>query len=568
MSAKGSFILISVAAVICGLIVIAVSMYDKIKPSTTNMDLYNYYKMSYDSTDSAVLILQDEISSEAVFIDNNLMYIEKSVLPSINSRFCWDDKANKLIVITPSEYITVDYQSLDYDSNGTRQTMESIIMKQVDGKTYVSLPFITKFCNIEYKYFEKPNRLVLIYKWNKDITMATVKSQTELRYMATSSSDILSTPKVGDKVTVTEQDCGDDKKYTKVATEDGLIGYMLSSSLNAPFTEKLTNNYKGDDYDAARLPYVSMGWFSVAGKKGNSEIDKMIKGRTGMNVVSPTWFAVSDENGSIRSFGTEECVTTCHNANLKVWPTVNDFDYEKVSLYNVIKDDSKRKTLIDNIIKETLALKCDGVNIDFEHITKDSSASYIRFLREITVECHKNNLTLSVDSYVPVSYRSQYKLDEMSEFVDYVVIMAYDEYGEGSKKAGPTSSIKWVKTAVDKTLESVPNKKVVIGIPFFMRYWKENSKGTVTSTSALSMSDGIATLKKAGVKASWDESTGQYFASYKSGNYTCKLWLESASSVNSKLEYIMGKNVAGAAYWRLGYEDVTEVWDVIDDYLK
>ena len=568
MSFKRNFILISIFALLSISTICALKLYEKIKPSTEKMDLYNYYKMGSTSTDTAALIIQDEIASENVIIDNNVMYLEKGILYDyISTCFYWNSDTNQLIVTTPNEYITVDYQSLDYFSNSEKQSMDSIIMKQVDGKTYVSIPFVEMFANIEYAFYDNPNRLVLKCKWGEEFTMATVSSSSELRYDASAQTDILSTPKAGAKLIILEESCGSDKDYTKVATEDGLIGYIKSNALNASYTEILTNNYEGYNYQLDRLDYVSMGWYNVAGKSGNSYVSDFIKGRTGMNVISPTWFAVSDTEGGIRSFASEDFVTTCHNAGLEVWPTVNDFDYEKVSLLEVIKDNNKRKILIDNLVNETVKFKCNGINVDFEHITEESSPYYIQFLREITVACHQKDLILSVDSYVPVSYRAQYKLDEQAEFVDYVVIMAYDEYGEGSPKAGPTSSIKWVKTAVDKTLTQVPKHKIVIGIPFFMRYWKLNSSGVV-STSAMSMSDGIATLKNAGVVAGWDESTGQYFAEYSSGGYTHKIWLESASSVKSKLEYIMSKDVAGAAYWRLGYEDVDEVWEVISQFLK
>ena len=43
-------------------------------------------------------------------------------------------------------------------------------------------------------------------------------------------------------------------------------------------------------------------------------------------------------------------------------------------------------------------------------------------------------------------------------------------------KAGPVSSYNYVKEGITETLKEVPAEKVISGIPFFTRLWKETPK--------------------------------------------------------------------------------------------
>ncbi len=92
----------------------------------------------------------------------------------------------------------------------------------------------------------------------------------------------------------------------------------------------------------------------------------------------------------------------------------------------------------------------DGINIDFEHVTKDTAPAYLEFLRELTLKCHANDLIVSVDNYSPASYNAYYDLEEKGRIVDYVVLMAYDEHYNGSEESGSVSSLPFVKEGVKK----------------------------------------------------------------------------------------------------------------------
>lgn len=176
----------------------------------------------------------------------------------------------------------------------------------------------------------------------------------------------------------------------------------------------------------------------------------------------------------------------------------------------------------------------DGLNIDFENIKEESGEDFIQFVREMAVKCSNNGIVLSINDYVPVSYREYYNYEEQGEVADYVVIMAYDEHYSGSEEAGSVSSIGFVNDAVSKITGMVSEERVIMALPFYTRLWKLSNEGL--TSAAYSMSGAQSILDDRGVKPSWDTATGQYYAEYQEGGATFQIWLEEEKSIEEKLK--------------------------------
>jgi spore germination protein YaaH len=187
-------------------------------------------------------------------------------------------------------------------------------------------------------------------------------------------------------------------------------------------------------------------------------------------------------------------------------------------------------------------------------------------LRELSVKCRNNGIVLSVDSYVPAPYTEHYDREEQGKIVDYVVVMAYDEYYAGSDVAGPVASIGFVEDAVTNILPLVPKEKVIIAIPFYTRLWKETKDGEVSSES-FAMTPASNLLTENGAEPKWDETYGCFYAEYEKDGATYKMWQEEDKSIEEKMKVIYNADVAGIAAWKLGLEKES-IWDVILKYLN
>ena len=59
-----------------------------------------------------------------------------------------------------------------------------------------------------------------------------------------------------------------------------------------------------------------------------------------------------------------------------------------------------------------------------------------------------------------------------------------------------------------------------------------------------------------GVNLEWLEDCGQYYAEYQYNGKTYKIWVEDQKSIGEKLNVMKENHLAGASFWKLGYEKI------------
>jgi spore germination protein YaaH len=373
----------------------------------------------------------------------------------------------------------------------------------------------------------------------------------------------------------------------KVGTEDGYIGYVKTNTLKKSQIEVTSREFEEPVYTNLSMDRtVNLAWHNVESEYANDYILETIADTKGLTVISPTWFTLSDVNGNITSIASAEYVSSAHQNNLSVWAVIRDFHggintYDET--YQVLSYTSRRENLINQLMAEVLRTGIDGINVDFELVSKDAGEHFTQFLRELSVKCRQNGIVLSVDNYVPMSYNEHYDLEEQGEVVDYVIIMGYDEHVDGSYEAGSVASYGYVKDGIEQSLEKVPASKLINAVPFYTRLWTETYKtqaeldaqaGTEAanyeknvSSIAMGMDAVQELLESSGVTTQWDDEAKQYYAQWSVGDETYKIWVEDATSIEEKLKLMKQYNLAGVAAWRIGWETYS-IWDLILQYVN
>lgn len=535
-------------------------------PSKNVMDLNQYYKAEEDEV---VLILQNRLHESRGLLIGQQTYIDfDTIVKEFNHRFYWDGKENLLVYTTPTEVIKVDAGSTDYYINKSKNTLNYPIVKVEGDKVYVALEFVKLYSDIQYEQYDNPQRIIIDYQWGEYL-YANVKKDTQLRYEPSIKSDILVQLKEGQKVEIYQTEDSVVEGFSKVITEDGVIGYVKTKYIKNSYYEVIESNYKAPDYTSIHKDYkINLVWHQVTNQTANNNLLYMLEGTKGVNTISPTWFSVISEDGELSSLASERYVERAHSLELEVWGLVDDFNRD-VDMYKVLSTTSSREKLINNLIAYAIQYNLDGLNIDFENISLDTGVHYIEFIRELSVKCRNNGIVLSVDNYVPMEYSAYYNRREQGAVVDYVITMAYDETHGGSKTSGSVASYGFVKSGVENTLKEVPKEKVIIGIPFYTRLWKEDTQeGEVkVSSEAYGMGEAKNVLERNGVEITWDEETKQNYGEFNENGATFKMWLEDEVSLEEKLKVIHENNVAGVAAWKLGLE-ADYVWNLIMKYMN
>ncbi|WMJ85672.1 glycosyl hydrolase family 18 protein [Anaerocolumna sp. MB42-C2] len=563
---KQTIIGTSIALVII-IVIIGAAMIKKITPSDKVMDLSEYYKLDQNEV---MVIMQNQIYEKKAYLQDKTIYLDFDTINGIlNKRFYWDSNENILSYTTPTEIIKTEADSSSYYINEKKKKSDYPIAVLKDNAVYVAIDFVKQYSDMSYEYYKDPNRIVIKYQYG-DYLATKVKKATQLRYEPSIKSDILVQLEPDQSLTYVDPNEVLKSGFSKVMTADGIIGYVKNNRVEKSYYDTLKSDYKAPEYTHIKKEGdINLVWHQVTNRDANNNLSNLIAKTQGVTTVSPTWFKISDNEGSITSLADENYVKQAHTLGLEVWGLVDDFSTE-ISMTDILSHTSSREKLIQNLINAAKQYKLDGLNIDFEKISSESGNDYIELIRELSVMCRNNGIVLSIDNYVPTSYTAYYDREEQGLVADYVIIMAYDEHHGGSEESGSVASIGFVDNAINNILKMVPGERVIIGIPFYTRMWKEtpDQSGNITVTSqAYGMSKAKALLEDSGASAKWDDQTGQYYGEYEKDGATYKIWLEEEDSIETKLKLINKANVAGIACWKLGLEK-ENIWDVINKYLN
>ncbi len=564
MNRKGRYTIIGlVFAVIVIIITISLAIIKKYKPSKEVMDLNDYYLVNEDE---ALIVFQDGIYEKKAIFEDGAIYLDyDTAVNLLNKRFYWDTKENLLILTTPTKYIRTDIGSKSFSINKNNDELKHPVTKTKDGTLYIAIDFIDKYSDMEYQFFENPNRVTIKKDWGQYL-FSTVEKDTQLRVKDSIKSEILLELTAGTELIYIENDTVYKNGFCKVINDEGVIGYVRSKDVSESQYKEVKSSFVEEEYIQTKKDEpIKLVWHQVTNQKANNNLLNDLEGTKGVTTISPTWYSVTSNEGTISSLADETYVSRAHSLGIEVWALIDDFNTE-VNMEEVLSRTSRREKLINELISSAIKYDLDGINIDFEHIPQDAGIHYVQFLRELSIRCRSNGLVLSTDNYVPSEYRSYYDIEEQGVLVDYVVIMAYDEHYRGSSESGPVASIKFVEDAIEKTIAMVPKEKILIGIPFYNRMWKEDDSGIVEVID-LAMTNAEDMFRVNGVEAEWDKQTGLSYGEYEKDGFIYKMWLEDESSIDLKLQTIKESGVAGIGAWKLDLEK-EEIWNVINKYLN
>jgi len=516
-------------------------------PSSKKMDMNEYYGEMAEG--EIALVLGTEKLEERGLVDGDRVYLPLDVVNTyLNQRYYWDSDNQQILYATPSELTSVSASS---------EAGDKVWVK--DGKVYLNLTYVQEYTDLDAYITKDPYRIAIQYKF-KNIKTVTVKKNTSIRYRGGIKSAILTSAKKGEQLRLIEEM----ENWDQVATDDGYIGYIDKKMVGEAEKTKIERNFKKENYSYLTMDSkVNMVWHQVTSTDANAYFADATANMTGVNVISPTWFYLTDTSGNIANIASADYVSQAHEKGLQVWGLIDNFTQE-VSTTEILSSTAARQNIISQLVQAAQDVGMDGINVDFESLSEDVGIHFLEFLRELSIECHKNNLVLSVDNPVPEDFTSHYDRAEQGRVVDYVIIMGYDEHYVGSE-AGSVASLPWVEQGIQDTLEEVPAERVINAIPFYTRLWRTTG-GNVTS-EAIGMDQAQQTIAESNVETYWDKTTSQNYGKYDIDNSTYQIWLEDAQSVAEKVKLVSKYDLAGVSAWKLGFEN-SGIWQVISDNLN
>lgn len=531
---------------------------NRYKPGTEYMAGNEYFNLTDEN--SVALIQNGELLEEQAVLIGGEPYAAYTYVESqLNSCFYWDEETKGILLTTSGGVQTL----LPGDAAVAKTPGgQPAVQQESDGTVYISMDVVKEYTDLDYAYYSNPNRVVIRNEWD-GVEQATVQSDTaQVRQKGGIKSLILADVQKGDTLLYLENL----DNWCKVMTADGYTGYIQTEDISEPEAIE-ARTAKKDSYERITRDHkINLVWHQSTSTESNDAMAEMTAEMTGVNVISPTWFSVTDETGTISSLASADYVKLAHDAGREVWGLIDNFN-EAFDETTDLAYASVRSRIIEQLLAEAASCGMDGINVDFENLKEAGIPHYLQFLRELTSAAHTQNLVVSVDTPVPQAYTMYYQRGEQARFVDYMIVMAYDEHFAGSEEAGSVSSLPFVQQAVEEMTRVMPADQVICGIPFYTRVWTEKFGQSAITSEVLGMDGAKNYAKENQMTETWDASLGQNVATVETSDARYTIWMEDEQSMEEKLKVIQSADLAGVAEWKLGFERA-DVWSLISEYIE
>lgn len=498
-----------------------------------------------------------------VLIQDGKIYLSKQDLESFFDKYIYEDEETDKIITTYDKKIAeLSFEKNEININGADKRTSAHAMKQGD-TIYLPIEELKDVYDIEINHIKDTN-VLLIDSITKEQVKAVITKDIPVKATKKFIARTVDRVKKGECVIVVEKN---EDGYSKIRTERGKIGYVKTNKIaNEVIARQNIEEEKQID-GKVNLVWDYYSQSATAPDRKGTTID-------GINVVSPAFFAINEEGKVIENIGTQgqAYLDWAKENEYKVWPMLqNAGDGMMRITSNIMNHYENRKKLIEEIINKCMEYKLDGINLDFENMKKEDKDLYSRFIIELMPRMKELGLTLSVDVTAPDggdTWSMCFDRHVIGDVADYIVFMAYDEYGASSNKAGTTAGLNWVELSLKKFLETeeIESNKIILAVPLYTRLWTENANGEIVKQSVIAMKDIDKTIP-ADTRKEWKEDLAQNYVEYKEGNNTKKIWIEDNKSLQAKLELISKYQLGGVASWEKGME-TEEVWKIFKEALQ
>ena len=489
--------------------------------------------------------------------ENGIIYVSMDDIENYFDKYIHiEEDINEIVTTYDKQIASIGFETNKLTLNGSTKKVQAHAIEK-DEVIYLPISEMQEVYNVEMAVSDKN---ITLDSLDRKQVKAYTKSNLSVKWKADIFSKTVDKVKKGD-VLIAIEDV--DKGWTRVRTQSGEVGYVKTSKLTNYTTVR-------DDFVEEKQIEGKVNMFWDYYSKYVKCPDRTGQVIEGVNVVSPSFFYI-DEDGEFQDKvgdAGKQYIEWAHSNNYKVWAMVQSDEAGIKTTSTILNSYAKRQELIEKIIEVCVEYQLDGINIDFENMYEADKDKFSRFIIELEPRLNEIGAVLSVDVTAPdgdPNWSLCYDRNVIGHVADYIVFMAYDQYGNSSTKPGTTAGYNWVETNVKKFIdnEDVEPSKIILGMPMYTRQWTIDSNGEIDGRGVVSM---LNTKIPNNVEKQWDEDLKQYYIEYKSSSDTIKMWIEDGTSIAAKVSLVTKYGLAGTSCWRKDME-TSNIWSVINTEL-
>lgn len=514
--------------------------------------------------DEVYLVIGDNSFNDSTLaiLEENLIYLSLDIIKEYIDPNIFYDENEQMIIITNDKEVARYVVNENCASVNHREFYLDNPVKEVESSIYIPDDILTRHYDLNIAYWENTNTITVDDLNSNYILGQVILEGGDIRVSFDKKAPIIfKDVPVETELYVFEEY----EDWYKVRTIDGIVGYINKEYMKIDLASNIHSSGEYDKISKVKRDKINLTWDYTHRKMENVENVEYIEG---VNVISPTWFSIVDENGNIMDKGNREYVVKYKELGYEIWPLINN-NFDPDLTRALLSSSESRERLIENIARIYISYGVDGINLDFENIYMNDRDLLTQFVRELYPVFKEKGMTVTMD-VTPISVSENwsrcYDRRRLSETLDYIMLMAYDQHWASSPVAGSVAQYSWVEDSVRNVLEEVPNEKLILGVPFYTRLWtvKNTEEGDKVSSQVLSMDEAKKFIEGNNIELIWDDESGQYFGEVTKDGITYKIWMEDEESLQMKSSLINKYDLAGIASWRKGFEK-EEVWPVLSN---
>ena len=496
-----------------------------------------------------------------VKIDNGIIYVSMDDMKNFFDKYIYiEEETNEIITTYDDKIASIGFEANKLTLNGSTKKISAHALKDND-IVYMPISEMLDVYNIELKNIEE-TKVITIESLEREQITANTKTKMSVKSKNRSFSKTVDKVQKGENIIIIDN--GQESGWAKIRTQRGKIGYIKSNKIT-----DITTTREVKEKTKQITGKVNMFWdyysqYVKAPDRTGQTID-------GVNVVSPSFFYLDKNDGTLKeNVGTAgtSYIEWAHSNGYKVWPMISNAEAGIKITSTILNSYTKRQELIESIVEKCAQYDIDGINVDFENIYEADKDKYSRFIIELMPRMLEMGIVTSVDVTAPdgdPNWSLCFDRNILGDVADYLVFMAYDQYGTSSTKPGTTAGLNWVETSLKKIIDydQVDTQKIILGMPFYTRQWTVTADGQIKDRTVVSMMN----IKiPNNVEKQWDDTLKQYYIEYASGKNTIKMWIEDGTSIKEKVSLVSKYNLGGTSCWRKDME-TSNVWTIIKEEL-
>ncbi len=496
-----------------------------------------------------------------VKIDDGIIYVSMDDMKNFFDKYIYiEEETNEIITTYDDKIASIGFESNKLTLNGSTKKISAHALKDND-IVYMPISEMLDVYNIELKNIED-TKVITIDSLDREQINANTKSKISLRSKGRFFSKIVDKVQKGETVILVDN--GQDSGWAKIRTQKGKVGYVKANKLT-----DITTIREAKERTKQITGKVDMFWdYYSQYVKAPDRTGQTIEG---VNVVSPSFFYLDKNDGTLKDNVGDAgiaYINWAHSNGYKVWPMISNSEAGIKITSTILNSYSKRQELIESIVQKCAQYDIDGINVDFENMYEADKDKYSRFIIELMPRMLEMGIVTSVDVTAPdgdPNWSLCFDRNVLGDVADYLIFMAYDQYGTSSTKPGTTAGLNWVETSLKKIIDydQVDTQKIILGMPFYTRQWTITADGQIKDRTVVSMMN----IKiPNNVEKQWDDTLKQYYIEYASGKNTVKMWIEDGTSIKEKVSLVSKYNLGGTSCWRKDME-TSNVWTIIKDGL-